>query len=117
MRGKADNSTRVLIYDDQDPLGPLGNRFAPEQIDTPEAILHEHQEGQPGRAGAMLFRSIVTGEDPANRVFVEWDCESQDDLLSDTGTTPGGIAQLHLDDSLNNFLIGSFGTGPARTLG
>lgn len=65
----------------------------------------------------MFFRSIVTGENSANRVFVDWDTESQGDLLGDSGTTPGGIARLHLDESFNNFLIGSFGTGLARMLG
>ncbi len=117
MHAEADDAAGVLIHDDQDPVGPQCNRFTPEQIDTPEAILHEPQEGQPGRAGAMLFRSRVTGENPANRVFVDWDAESQGDLLSDAGTTPGGIAQLHLDDGFNDFLIGSLGTGPAPALG
>jgi hypothetical protein len=94
MDPEADDAAGVLIHDDQDPMGPQGGRFAPEQIDAPEAILHVPKEGQPGRAGGMLFRSIVTGENPSNRVFVDWDAESQGDLLSDAGATPAGIAQL-----------------------
>src|SRR5580765_99671 len=30
-----------------------------------------------------MFRPVVTGEDPANRVFVDWDVERQGDLLGD----------------------------------
>jgi hypothetical protein len=65
----------------------------------------------------MLFRSIVTSEDPSNRVFVDGNAESEGDLLSDAGTPPGGVVELHLEDGLNNFLTRSFGSRSAPALG
>ena len=117
MGGEADDAAGVLIHDHQDPMGPQGGRFAPEQIDAPEAVLDVPEEGQPGRAGGMFFRPIVTSENPANRIFVDWDGEGQGDLLGKAGTPPGGIAQLHLDDGFNEFFVGSVGSGPTPALG
>ena len=117
MDAEPDDPAGVLIHDDQDPVDPQRGRFAPEQIDTPEAVLDVAQEGQPGWTAGVLFRPIVTGENPSNHVFVDWDVESQGDLLSDAGTAPGGIALLHLDDGFNEFFVGPLGTGPAAALG
>ena len=74
------------------------------------------QEGEPGWTVGVLFRPVVTGENPSNDVFVDWDVESQGDLLSNARAAPGGIAQLHLDDGLNEFLVRPFGTGGSVTL-
>ena len=57
----SNDPARVLIHDDQNPVGSQSCRFASEQIDTPEAVLHVAQEGQPGWAAGVLFRPIVTG--------------------------------------------------------
>jgi hypothetical protein len=45
MDAAPDDPAGVLIHDDQDPVGPQRGRFAPEQIYTPEAVLHVAQEG------------------------------------------------------------------------
>src|SRR6266581_945997 len=71
------------------------------------------QDGPPG----VLFRSVVTGENPSNHVFVDGDGESQGNLLSDARTAPGGIKLLHLDDGINEFSTGSSGPGPPPLLG
>jgi hypothetical protein len=63
------------------------------------------------------FRSVVTGENPSNHVFVDGDGESQGNLLSDARTAPGGIALLHLDDGINEFSTGSSGPRPPPLLG
>ena len=47
MNAKADNSPCELVHDDQDPVGFEENRFASEQIDAPEAVLHLADEGEP----------------------------------------------------------------------
>ena len=66
-------------------------------------------EGQPrGTTGA---RPIMTGENPSNYVFVDWDVESQGNLLSNSRTAPGGIALLCLDNGFNEFFVGSLWTG------
>jgi len=75
------------------------------------------EEGRPGRAGGMLIRPIVTSENPANRVFVDWDGEGPGDLPRNAGTPPGMIAQLHLEDGFNEFFIGSVGSGPTPAPG
>ena len=56
-----------------------------EHIETPEAVLQVSNEGQPGWTPGILFRSVVTGENPSNHVFVDGDAESQGNLLSMRG--------------------------------
>jgi hypothetical protein len=43
MDAESNDPARVLIYDDQNPVGPQRRRFAPEQIDTPETVLLDVQ--------------------------------------------------------------------------
>ena len=111
-----DDPAGVLIHDDQDPVGPQPGRFAPEQIDTPETVLQVSNEGQPGGTTGVLFRAIVTGENPSDNVFVDWDVESQGNLLSNSRTAPGGIALLCLDNGFNEFFAGAFWAGPSFAL-
>ena len=49
----------------------------------------------------MLYRSVVTGENPANYVFVDLDVERQGDLLCDPRRAPVGVTLLHFDDRMN----------------
>jgi hypothetical protein len=117
LDAESNDPVRVLIHDDQNPVGLQSCRFASEQIDTIEAFLHVAQEGEPGWAASVLSRPVVTGENPSNRVFVDWDVESQGDLLRDSGTAPGWIAILHLDHGFNQFVAGSLGSGLTSTIG
>ena len=77
MDAESNNPARILIHDDQDPVGPQRSRLAPEEINTPEAVLHVAQESQPGRTIGVLSRLVVTGENPANDVFVDLEMERQ----------------------------------------
>src|SRR5215472_563561 len=83
---------RVLIHDDQDPAGTQRCRLAPEQIHTPEAVLHVAEEREPGGASRIPSRPVMNTEDTANHVLVDCNAESQSDLLGDAGTTPVEIA-------------------------
>ncbi len=65
----------------------------------------------------VLCRPIVTGENPSNHVFVDWDVESQGDLLSTSRTAPGGIALLHLDNGFNEFFVGPLWSGSTPAIG
>ena len=47
MDTKAEDSASELIHDNQNSVGFEGNRLAPKQIDTPEAILHMADKGEP----------------------------------------------------------------------
>jgi len=51
MDAEADDATGEWVHEDKDPMGAQGGRFAPELVDTPEAVLHVSEEGQPGRTG------------------------------------------------------------------
>jgi len=117
MDAEPNDPAGELIHDNQDPVGPQRGRFAPEQIETPEAVLHVANKGQPGWTTGVLFRPIVAGENPSNNVFVDGDVESQGNLLSDARTAPGGIALLHLDDGFNDFFAGSLWSGRTSALG
>ena len=94
---------RVLIHDDQDPVGPQRGRLAPEQIYAPEAVFHVAQERQPRGTPGALSRPVVMGENPSNHVLVDGDVERQGDLLCDSRTAPVGITLLHFDDRMNEF--------------
>ena len=117
MDAEPNDAARILIHDDQHPVGPQRGRLAPEQIYTPEAVFHVAQESQPRGTTGALSRRVVLSENPSNHVFVDGDGESQGNLLSDARTAPGGIALLHLDDGINEFSTGSSGPGPPPLLG
>ena len=111
MDAEPNDAARVLIHDHQDPVGPQRCRLAPEQINTPETVFHVAQECQPGGAIGVLSRPVVMGENPSNKVFVDWDVERQGDLLRDSRTAPVGITLLHFDDRMNEFYARSFRAG------
>jgi hypothetical protein len=62
MDAEPDDPTRVLIHDDQDPVGTQRGRLAPEQVHTPEAVFHVAEERQPGWASRMRFRPVMNAE-------------------------------------------------------
>jgi len=111
MDAEANDPSRVLIHDDQDPVGPQRGRLAPEQIHTPEAVFHVAQESQPGGTTGGLSRPVVMAENPSNHVFVDLDVERQGDLLGDSRTAPIGITLLHFDDRMNEIYARSFRAG------
>ena len=55
----------------------------------------------------------MTSENPSNYVFVDWDVESQGNLLSNSRTAPSAIALLCLDNGFNEFFGRSLWTGLA----
>src|SRR6516162_4470804 len=111
MDAEPKDAARILIHDDQDPVGPQRGRLAPEQIDTPEAVFHVAQESQPGGTPGGLSWPVVMGENPSNYVLVDWEVERQGDLLCDSRTAPVGITLLHFDDRMNEIYARSFRTG------
>jgi len=114
---EANDPSRVLIHNDQDPVGPQRGRLAPEQIHTPEAVFHVAQESQPGGTPGVLSRPVVMGENPSNNVFVDLNVDRQGDLLGDSRTAPAGITLLHVDDRIDSSALGPFGPGFRRRFG
>ena len=117
MYAEPQDAARELIHDDQDPVSPQRGRFALEQIYAPEAVLQVSKEGQPGGPAGVWFRSVVTGQNPSNHVFVDGEVKSPGNLLGDARAAPGGIALLHLDNGFNEFSGGSLWAGPPLALG
>jgi hypothetical protein len=59
----------------------------------------------------------MEAEDTANRVFVDFNAESQCGLLSDARATPTGIPPFHFHHSRNEFFARAFGAGTAAAPG
>ena len=72
MDAEANDPARVLIHDHKDPVGPQRSLFAPEQIHAPEAVFRVPQESQPGRTIRILFRPVVTDENPRTTSLSVW---------------------------------------------
>src|SRR5467141_2403652 len=108
MDAEPNDPARALIHDDQDPVGPQRGRRAPEQIHAPETVFHVAQESQPGGTIGVLSRPVVTGENPANHVFIDLNVERQGHLLCDSRTAPAGTTLLHFDDRMKEFYARSF---------
>jgi len=69
------------------------------------------EESQPGWTPGVLSRSIVTGENPSNDIFIDGDAERPGNLLSDSRAAPGGIALFGGDNRINEFFGRAPGTG------
>ena len=117
MDAKTNDPARALIHDDQDPVGPQAGRLTPEQIHTPEAVFHVTQERQPGGTIGVLSRPVVTGENPANHVFVDLDVERQGDLLGDSRTAQLGLRCFISRTAWTSSALGPFGPGIRRRFG
>jgi len=103
MDAEANDPARVLIHNDQDPVGPQRGRLAAEQIHTPEAVFHVTQQREPGGPSGARLRQNVMGENPPHHVFVDWDVEGQGDLFSDSRTAPARIPLLHFHNRMDEF--------------
>ena len=117
LNAKPDDPSGVLVHDHQDPMGPQDDRFASEQIDTPEAVFHLTNEGQPGRTTGVLSRTKVAGKNSSNNIFVDGDVKGQGNLLSDSRTAPSRITLLHLNDCIDELFVGPHGSWLAVVLG
>ena len=65
-----DNPTSELVHDDEDPMGFESERFTPEEINAPRAVLYVANEGQPCGSIVTLW-PVVGGEDPSDDIFIE----------------------------------------------
>lgn len=79
MNANVDDSPCELIHDNQDPVGLEENGLAPEQIDTPKAIFHMADEGEPRGPISWLW-TIVLGKDTPHDIFVDIDAKGPCDL-------------------------------------
>ena len=67
------------------------------------AVLGVAEKSEPGRIATMR-QPVVNAQDSPNNIRIDFDAERPCDLLSDSRTTPGGMASLHFYDGLDQFL-------------
>ena len=70
MDPEPDDPPRVLIHDDEDPMGLESKGLTTEKIDAPQTTLHVTKEGQPGGSVTPLW-PVVSGEDSCHHIFIE----------------------------------------------
>ena len=75
------------------------------------------EKGKPGRTARIRFRPVVNAQQTANDILVDLDAESQRDLLSDAGTTPGGIATFHGNDGVDEVFPRPLRSRPTSVFG
>ena len=86
---KTNDATRELIHHDENPIGLQRCGFTSEQIAAPQTVLHVAKEYEPRRASRIRFRRVMNAQDTANNIPVDFNAESQRDLLGDAGATLG----------------------------
>ena len=88
------------IDDHPHPMTVQEDRFAAEEVDTPEANLRLSDESPPGRAGgARVAWAVVFGGHAPNDVLVDLDPEGPSDQLGDAHAAKAWIATLQRDDA------------------
>src|SRR5215471_2516138 len=81
-------------------------RFAPDQITTPQAVLHMAEKCQPRWAGIRV-RPVVKAQDSANYVLIDREAKSQSNRLGDSRIAPAGIPPFPHNNSSDEFLTRS----------
>lgn len=115
LNAKADDPACEHVHHHHDPVAAQEYRFAAEQIDAPQAVLHMPDKAQPGRAIGSCLGSIVFREHPADGVFVDINAKRVYNLLCDAGTANAGVAAFDLDYRVDEFLRRSLRAGAPMT--
>ena len=118
LDAKANDPACEHVHHHHDPIAPIAvqqDRFAAEQIDAPQAVLHIPDKAKPRRAIVPCFGSIVLRQHAADDVFIDIDAKGTRNLLCDAGTANAGIAALEFDDRVNEFLRWPLGAGASMT--
>ena len=117
MNAKPDEATRRLVHHDENPMGSTGCRFASEQVAAPQAVLRVAKKGEPGGTTPVRFRTVVNAQNTANHVLVNFNPESQNDLLSDARTAQRGFRRFNSTTASMSSLAGPLGPGRRRRVG
>src|SRR5437667_12731124 len=78
------------VHHHHDPVAAQEYRFAAEQIDAPQAVLHMSDKAQPRWTIGSCFGSVVFCKHPADDVFVDIDAKGMRNLLRDAGIANTG---------------------------
>src|SRR5580700_11489964 len=70
-----------------------------------------------GTTSRIRFRPVTNAQDTANNILVDFDAESQSNLLGNSRAAPTGITPFHFNDRVDEFFTRSFRTRLSPTLG
>ena len=76
MHTETDKAASELIHHHEHPMAFQANRFTSEQIDTPETVLHVAYKGEPRRAIATGFWTIVFSQYTSDDMLINLDVET-----------------------------------------
>jgi len=97
------DAARKLIHDDQNPVTPQQDRFAPEQVQAPETVFGMTQQREPRRAVLAAFGPIMCGQNSADHIFVDSNAKGLGQVLRDLRAAKSGIAPLEFTDGSDQF--------------
>jgi hypothetical protein len=100
---KADDAAGEDVHHDHDPVAFEQNRFAPKEVDAPQAVLSVPDDGEPGRTITAWHRSVVPDKYASDDIFIDLDSECSRYLLGNLAAAEAGIPPLHLDNRANEF--------------
>ena len=117
LHAKTDDAPAELIHNDQDPMRTKQDRFGPEQVQAPKAVLGVTQNRQPRRPALPPIQAIVPGQNAADDIFVDFQAEGLGQVLRNPGAAKTRIAAFEFTDDLDLCGRGPFGPRPALGVG
>ena len=100
---KANDSTCVLIHNDEHPMALENEGFTTEQIDAPQAVLCTTEYCQLGRPVRAGIGTIATCQHAPYYVPINLDAEDQTKLLCDSAAAPARITFLGFNNGRDEF--------------
>jgi hypothetical protein len=107
---KTNNATRELIHHHENPMCSQRCGFASEQIAAPQTVLQVAEKCEPGGTSRIRFRPVMNGQDTANYILVDFDAESQRNLLGNSRAALG-LRRFISTTASTSSLQGPFGPG------
>ena len=103
VHAKANDSTCVLIHNDEHPVALENEGFTTEQIDAPQAVLRMAEYCQPGRPVRAGIGTIATCQHSPYYVLINLDVENKTKLLCDSAAAPARITFLGFNNGRDEF--------------
>jgi hypothetical protein len=111
MNAESDYTMRELVHGDQYPVRIEQDRFAAQEVGTPQAILRVTGEGEPRGFHSARRRTVVFGKDAPHDVLVDHDAECPRDDQPSPWAAERRLARFQLDNCAYEFVAGPYGPG------
>ena len=108
---KARDPTGALVHDHEHPMGAEDGRFAPKQINAPQAIFGMAEHREPRRPRRIWLRCGPHGKNPPHHILVHRKAEGQGDLLRDARSPQVGFRCFMSTMAAMTSRLGPFGPG------